>query len=49
MYIDAVSQILHAVSKLMKECWYQNPAARLTSLRIKKTLANIGVEDNAKI
>ncbi|XP_058125443.1 TGF-beta receptor type-1 isoform X2 [Anopheles coustani] len=30
---------LHAISKVMKECWYQHPAARLSSLRIKKTLA----------
>ncbi|XP_011568494.3 TGF-beta receptor type-1 isoform X2 [Plutella xylostella] len=33
--------VLSAISKVMKECWYQNPAARLTALRIKKTLANI--------
>ncbi|XP_041779160.1 TGF-beta receptor type-1 isoform X2 [Anopheles merus] len=32
---------LHAISKVMKECWYQHPAARLSSLRIKKTLANL--------
>lgn len=25
----------------MKECWYQNPSARLTALRIKKTLDKI--------
>lgn len=25
----------------MKECWYQNPSARLTALRIKKTLTKI--------
>uniref|UniRef100_U5EYZ8 Serine/threonine-protein kinase receptor n=1 Tax=Corethrella appendiculata TaxID=1370023 RepID=U5EYZ8_9DIPT len=35
------SDALHSLSKVMKECWYQNPAARLTALRIKKTLANI--------
>uniref|UniRef100_A0A8D8BXT0 Serine/threonine-protein kinase receptor n=1 Tax=Culex pipiens TaxID=7175 RepID=A0A8D8BXT0_CULPI len=35
------SDTLHSISKVMKECWYQNPAARLTALRIKKTLANI--------
>ncbi|XP_052864579.1 TGF-beta receptor type-1 [Anopheles cruzii] len=34
-------ELLHAISKVMKECWYQNPAARLSSLRIKKTLANL--------
>lgn len=32
---------LSAVAKLMKECWYQNPSARLTALRIKKTLVKI--------
>lgn len=35
------SQSLSALVKLMKECWYQNPSARLTALRIKKTLDKI--------
>lgn len=34
-------QTLSALVKLMKECWYQNPSARLTALRIKKTLDKI--------
>lgn len=34
------SDTLLSISKVMRECWYQNPAARLTALRIKKTLAN---------
>lgn len=34
-------QTLTAMAKLMKECWYQNPSARLTALRIKKTLTKI--------
>lgn len=33
----------------MKECWYQNSAARLTALRIKKTLANLGAQEDLKI
>lgn len=37
--------VLHSIAKVMKECWYQNPAARLTALRIKKTLANVSNED----
>ncbi|CAH0401800.1 unnamed protein product [Chilo suppressalis] len=41
--------VLSAISKVMKECWYQNPAARLTALRIKKTLANIGTPDYIKL
>lgn len=32
-------QHLRSLSKVMKECWYENSAARLTALRIKKTLA----------
>ncbi|XP_064096662.1 TGF-beta receptor type-1-like isoform X6 [Macrobrachium nipponense] len=39
---------LRVMSKLMKECWYQNAAARLTALRIKKTLANLGAHDDLK-
>lgn len=41
--------VLSAISKVMKECWYHNPAARLTALRIKKTLANIGTPDYIKL
>ena len=37
----SLSQTLSALVKLMKECWYQNPSARLTALRIKKTLDKI--------
>lgn len=39
------SDVLHSMAKVMKECWYPNPAARLTALRIKKTISNISVED----
>lgn len=39
---------LRVMSKLMKECWYHNPAARLPALRIKKTLANLGAHDDLK-
>lgn len=39
---------LRVMSKLMKECWYHNAAARLTALRIKKTLANLGALDELK-
>lgn len=34
-------QILSALAKIMKECWYQSPSARLTALRIKKTLKKL--------
>lgn len=32
---------LSALAKIMKECWYQSPSARLTALRIKKTLLKL--------
>jgi len=33
------SEPLRSLSMLMKDCWYENPDARLTTLRIKKTLS----------
>ncbi|XP_076874653.1 serine/threonine-protein kinase receptor R3 [Brachyhypopomus gauderio] len=33
--------ILCAVAKIMKECWFQSPSARLTALRVRKTLAKL--------
>ncbi|XP_028265346.1 serine/threonine-protein kinase receptor R3 isoform X2 [Parambassis ranga] len=33
--------ILSAIVKIMKECWYQNPSARLTALRVRKTLTKL--------
>jgi len=38
-------QSLKLMSKVMKECWYHNAAARLTALRVKKTLANFVSSD----
>ncbi|XP_061471203.1 serine/threonine-protein kinase receptor R3 [Rhineura floridana] len=32
---------LSALAKIMKECWFQSPTARLTALRIKKTLKKL--------
>ncbi|XP_020640223.3 activin receptor type-1-like [Pogona vitticeps] len=32
---------LSALTKIMKECWFQSPSARLTALRIKKTLKKL--------
>nr|XP_057939148.1 activin receptor type-1-like [Doryrhamphus excisus] len=31
--------IMSSIVKIMKECWFQNPPARLTALRVKKTLS----------
>ncbi|XP_012281863.1 TGF-beta receptor type-1 isoform X5 [Orussus abietinus] len=40
-------EALQVMSKVMKECWYQNAAARLTALRIKKSLANYGIMEDS--
>ncbi|KAG1714876.1 Activin receptor type-1B [Nymphon striatum] len=42
-------ETLRVLSKVMKECWYHNGAARLTALRIKKTIANLGASEDIKI
>ncbi|GAB6028308.1 TGF-beta receptor type-1 [Chamberlinius hualienensis] len=41
-------ETLRVMSKVMKECWYHNAAARLTALRIKKTVANLGASEDLK-
>ncbi|XP_051781346.1 activin receptor type-1-like isoform X2 [Erpetoichthys calabaricus] len=39
--------ILTTIAKIMKECWHQSPSARLTALRIKKTLFKLdGSQDS---
>ena len=35
----ASHELLGKLSRLMSECWYEKPSARLTALRMKKTLA----------
>ncbi|XP_076460228.1 TGF-beta receptor type-1-like [Babylonia areolata] len=40
---------LRVMSRLMKECWYHNAAARLTALRIRKTLASLASQEDLKI
>ncbi|XP_050418351.2 activin receptor type-1 [Patella vulgata] len=37
----ASDEILMHMAKLMKECWAQNPKARLPMLRVKKTLGSL--------
>jgi TGF-beta receptor type-1 len=41
--------VLHSMSKIMKDCWYQNPASRLTALRVKKTLASLSYNEKLEI
>ncbi|XP_054643189.1 activin receptor type-1C isoform X2 [Dunckerocampus dactyliophorus] len=42
-------EALRVMGKVMRECWYANPAARLTALRVKKTVSQMsntsGVKD----
>jgi len=38
------SALLQSLSKLMMECWYSDPAARLSILRLKKSLAALKQE-----
>jgi TGF-beta receptor type-1 len=43
------SDVLNSMSKIMKDCWYHNPAARLTALRVKKTLAGLSFNEKLEI
>lgn len=43
-----VFQELVALSRVMAECWYENPAARLTALRVKKTVSAVGIERSSQ-
>uniref|UniRef100_T1ITM8 receptor protein serine/threonine kinase n=1 Tax=Strigamia maritima TaxID=126957 RepID=T1ITM8_STRMM len=36
---------LRTMSKVMQECWHDNPVARLTALRVKKTLSKMECYD----
>ncbi|KAG9353523.1 hypothetical protein JZ751_018193 [Albula glossodonta] len=40
---------LRVMGKIMRECWYGNGAARLTALRIKKTLSQLSMQEDMKI
>ncbi|XP_052414126.1 activin receptor type-1B isoform X1 [Carassius gibelio] len=42
-------EALRVMGKIMRECWYANSAARLTALRIKKTLSQLSVDEDMKI
>ncbi|XP_059189724.1 serine/threonine-protein kinase receptor R3 [Centropristis striata] len=41
--------ILTAIGKIMKECWYQSPPARLTALRVRKTLSKLDHDSDFSI
>lgn len=42
-------QVTKSLSKMMQECWHTNPAVRLTSLRIKKSLCKLDPDPSIKI
>ncbi|MBN3306231.1 ACV1C protein, partial [Amia calva] len=41
-------EALRVMGKIMRECWYANAAARLTALRIKKTVCQLTVSKDVK-
>nr|XP_023700242.1 activin receptor type-1-like isoform X2 [Paramormyrops kingsleyae] len=40
--------ILSTIAKIMKECWFKSPAARLTALRVRKTLSKLDQDQDYK-
>ncbi|XP_078537837.1 activin receptor type-1C isoform X3 [Lissotriton helveticus] len=42
-------EALRVMGRIMRECWYANSTARLTALRIKKTIAQICIEEDFKV
>lgn len=42
-------QALRVMAKIMRECWYSNGAARLTALRIKKSLSQLSQQEGIKM
>ncbi|XP_034642338.1 activin receptor type-1C [Trachemys scripta elegans] len=41
-------EALRIMGRIMRECWYANGAARLTALRIKKTISQLCVREDSK-
>uniref|UniRef100_A0A8C8AP25 Activin receptor type-1C n=1 Tax=Otus sunia TaxID=257818 RepID=A0A8C8AP25_9STRI len=41
-------EALRVMGRIMRECWYANGAARLTALRVKKTISQLGVQEDSK-
>ncbi|KAG8190143.1 hypothetical protein JTE90_026711 [Oedothorax gibbosus] len=42
-------EYLRVMANIMKECWYSKAAARLTAMRIKKSIAHLGAQKDIKI
>lgn len=43
------NDVLCALSKVIQECWHQNPPVRLTALRVKKTLSKLHTDSPVKL
>uniref|UniRef100_A0A8B9ZH87 Activin receptor type-1C n=1 Tax=Anas platyrhynchos TaxID=8839 RepID=A0A8B9ZH87_ANAPL len=41
-------EALRVMGRIMRECWYANGAARLTALRIKKTISQLCMQEDSK-
>ncbi|XP_035750338.1 activin receptor type-1C [Egretta garzetta] len=41
-------EALRVMGRIMRECWYANGAARLTALRIKKTVSQLCAQEDSK-
>ncbi|XP_078232517.1 activin receptor type-1C isoform X2 [Pogona vitticeps] len=41
-------EALRVMGRIMRECWYTNGAARLTALRIKKTISQLCIREDSK-
>jgi len=46
---DNDDEVLDRMWKLIQECWYANPCARLTALRIKKNLTGVFQESDLSV
>uniref|UniRef100_A0AAY4AH31 Serine/threonine-protein kinase receptor n=1 Tax=Denticeps clupeoides TaxID=299321 RepID=A0AAY4AH31_9TELE len=42
-------EALRVIAKIMRECWYTSAAARLTALRIKKSLSQLSQQEGIKM
>uniref|UniRef100_A0A8C8T517 receptor protein serine/threonine kinase n=1 Tax=Peromyscus maniculatus bairdii TaxID=230844 RepID=A0A8C8T517_PERMB len=42
-------EALRVMGRIMRECWYANGAARLTALRVKKTISQLCVKEDCKV
>ncbi|XP_074001780.1 activin receptor type-1C isoform X1 [Numenius arquata] len=41
-------EALRAMGRVMRECWHPNGAARLTALRVKKTISQLCLQEDSK-